>query len=183
MAYWFQLKSFFDGQNTRFPILLLRNSALLISEKLARKQQKLGVSNAELFLKRHTLIDKKVQQLSMIDLDLGFLKSQLQTQFDYLDGLVHQTDPSFKGAVQAQKAKQFKGIDHLEKRLLKAQKRKLQEVVNRLNAFHMALFPGDALQERHDNIAPFLIDAGPQLLSDLLACFDPLSKDFTLGIY
>lgn len=183
LAYWFQLKAFFKDQNTRFPILLLRNSALLMSRKLAKKQEKLGISNTDLFLKRNTLINKKIRQISNIDLDLSFLKTQLQTQFDHLGTLIHHTDRSFKGAVEAQKVKQFKGIDHLEKRLLKAQKRKLQDHVVRLHAFHMEIFPDDGLQERHDNIVPFLLDTGPQLLSDLISGFDPLSKYFTIGVY
>ena len=44
--------------------------------------------------------------------------------FKYLEKIAKKTDSTFEGAVKAQKSKQFKGIDKLEKRLLKAQKRK-----------------------------------------------------------
>ena len=52
-----------------------------------------------------------------------------------MKGLVKQTDASYEGAVAAQQQKQFNGIDHLEKRLLRAQKRKLKDQVERLENY------------------------------------------------
>ena len=40
LAYWLELKSFFDGQKVPFPLLIIRNSALVISEKNIRKISK-----------------------------------------------------------------------------------------------------------------------------------------------
>ena len=37
LAYWLQLKSFFDSQKVPFPLLIIRNSALVIGEKNSRK--------------------------------------------------------------------------------------------------------------------------------------------------
>ena len=50
LAYWFQLKSNFDVQNVTFPILLLRNSVVLITEKQIDKLNNLKVSVSDLFL-------------------------------------------------------------------------------------------------------------------------------------
>ena len=76
-----------------------------------------------MFLKRNDLINKKVRQISNIDLDLSHLKKNSENQFEKLEALIKETDVSFEGTVKAQKSKQFKGIDHLEKRLLKAQRK------------------------------------------------------------
>ena len=59
-------------------------------------------------------------------------KKTLNEQFKQLESLVLKTDSSFKGAVKAQKSKQLKGIERLELRLLKAQKIKLKDHVQRL---------------------------------------------------
>src|SRR5690606_19308542 len=40
IAYWLQLKSNFESQNVPFPILLLRNSALIITKKQQEKLDK-----------------------------------------------------------------------------------------------------------------------------------------------
>ena len=43
LAYWFELKSYFDSVGVVFPILLLRNSVLLTTEKQATKADKSGI--------------------------------------------------------------------------------------------------------------------------------------------
>ena len=105
----------------------------------------MDLTKEELFLKRNALINKKIRQISNIDLDLQFLKEKLEEQFDYLATLVEKTDPSFEGTVKAQKQKQFNGIDALEKRLLNAQKKKLVDHVQRLTLLHEAVFPNNSL--------------------------------------
>jgi len=183
LAYWFQLKSFFESEQTPFPILLLRNSALLMASKSAQKVARLQLSSEDLFLSRNELINKKIRQISNIDLDLSFLKKQLQSQFDHLEALVATTDASFEGAVQAQKAKQFKGIEALEKRLLSAQKRKLADHVKRMATLHESLFPNDGLQERQANFTSFFVDYGPELVADLMEILDPFALEFSLIKY
>ena len=47
----------------------------------------------------------------------------MKKQFEHLLNIANQTDKSFIGAVKAQEVKQLKGLDNLEKRFLKAEKR------------------------------------------------------------
>ena len=183
LAYWFQLKTTFEDFKIPFPILLLRNSVLVYSKKTGKKIEKLNLSPPDLFLKRNSLLNKKIRQISNIDLDLTNLKDQLKKQFDYLIDLVDQTDVSFKGAVEAQQAKQFKGIDTLEKRLLKAQKRVLKDEVERLVLLHEQLFPNDRLQERTLNFTSFYLEMGPVFISKLIEALDPMNPDFILLEY
>jgi len=183
LAYWFQLKSNFERFNIPFPVLLLRNSALIYSKKQAKKIKNLEMEYSELFLKRNALINKKIRQISNIDLDLGFLKAELQKQFDYLDGLVKQTDKSFKGAVAAQEVKQLNGLKHLEKRLLKAQKRVLSDQVSRMVNLHEQLFPNDTLQERSLNFMTLYLDMGSSFFPLLYEALDPMNPNFVLIEY
>ena len=183
LAYWLQLSHFFETHNIPFPILVLRNSALLLSKKTAQKLNRLDISTKDCFLHRVNLINKKIRQISNIDLDLGFLKKQLENQFDYLKGLVDQTDPSFEGALNAQLAKQNKGIEALEKRLLQAQKRKLKDQVQRMADLHKEIFPNDALQERQLNIVEFYLDYGGEFINALMKVLDPFSNEFSVIKY
>ena len=50
LAYWFELKSYFETVKVPYPVLLLRNSVLLCSVKQHTKLEKLNLSTAELFL-------------------------------------------------------------------------------------------------------------------------------------
>lgn len=127
IAYWLELKSFFEASQVPFPILLLRNSALLIPQKVKEKLNRMEITNKQLFLKRDAFINRKVREISNIDIDFSPQRKALQEQFEYLYSLAEQTDLSFMSAVKAQEVKQLKGLNALEKRLLKAQKRKLAD--------------------------------------------------------
>jgi bacillithiol synthase len=179
IAYWLELKSYFKKERVPFPLLLLRNSAVLATQKTERKIKQLDLEKEELFLKRTALINKKIRQISNIDLDLQFLKEKLEEQFEYIESLIESTDPSFKGTVKAQKQKQFNGIDTLEKRLLNAQKKKLVDHVQRLTLLHEMLFPNNSLQERQSNFFEFYLSHGEDLLPLLFEQLDPLKLEFS----
>jgi len=183
LAYWFQLKQYFDSVNTPFPILLLRNSVLLASEKQVLKGVKLDVSLQELFLKQEQLITKKVKALSEIEIDFSKQKNHLQQQFSYLKDLAKKTDISFIGAVNAQEKKQLNGLENLEKRLLKAQKRKLSDIVERIVLLQTELFPNQSLEERTRNFSEIYLELGSDFIPILMNAIEPLQLEFSIIEY
>jgi bacillithiol synthase len=178
LIYWLQLKSNFEAQGVTFPMLLLRNSALVKTEKQADKLSKLNISDKDLFLDRNSFINKKVRQISNIDIDLSQQINHLEQQFKDLHQLAEQTDKSFLGAVKAQEIKQIKGLKHLEKRLLKAQKRKLKDQIERCTDLQEQLFPGQSLQERNTNFSEFYLEYGDILIPELMKSLAPLKGEF-----
>ncbi|MFV0540797.1 MAG: bacillithiol biosynthesis cysteine-adding enzyme BshC [Aestuariibaculum sp.] len=180
IAYWLQLKSFFNAVNIPFPALLVRNSALLQSLKQKEKLEKLHISTEDIFLKRHSFINKKVREISNIDIDFSIQKEYLETQFKALYILAKQTDKSFVGAVKAQEKKQLKGLEYLEKRLLKAQKQKLKDEVLRITELQNELFPNQGLQERNTNFSEFYLEYGDILTTTLIENLNPLQQDFVV---
>ncbi|WP_460219756.1 bacillithiol biosynthesis cysteine-adding enzyme BshC [Psychroserpens sp. MEBiC05023] len=178
LAYWLQLKSNFEAQNVVFPMLLLRNSVLLITDKQKEKLEKLEVSVKDLFLNQVDLETKVAKQISEVDIDFSSQKAHLKHQFEGLHKLAEQTDKSFKGAVAAQERKQIKGLEHLEKRLLKAQKRKLNDHIERVTEIQDALFPGQSLQERNMNFSEFYLEYGSALIPKLIEELEPLKGEF-----
>ena len=180
LAYWFQLKAYFESVEVPFPILLLRNSVLLLPSKLSKKLENLDVSVEELFLKQHELQTKHTKRISEIDIDFSKQRKHLQKQFKDLYTLAEQTDASFLGAVGAQEKKQLNGLDHLEKRLLKAQKRRLADELERLTKIQDTLFPNQSLQERTMNFSEFYMEYGDRLFSEIKNNLDPLIHKFTV---
>ncbi|WP_298497931.1 bacillithiol biosynthesis cysteine-adding enzyme BshC [uncultured Algibacter sp.] len=178
LAYWMQLKDYFDEVEIPFPILLLRNSVLIQTKKQEEKLSKLNISIQDLFLKKDSLINKKVREISNIDIDFSVQKKHLKTQFDNLYKLAEQTDKSFLGAVKAQETKQLKGLDKLEKRLLKAQKKKLSNEVARMAELQNELFPNGSLQERNTNFSEFYLEYGELLIPNLIKNLEPLNSQF-----
>lgn len=182
IAYWLELHTFFNAVNVSFPILLVRNSVVLATEKQIKKANALHLSWADLFSQQNDLVTKKTKVLSEIDLDLSDVKEQLKKQFEALYSIAKRTDDSFLGALKAQETKQIKGIEHLEKRLLKAQKRKLADVLNRITQLQNELFPNQSLQERQTNFSEFYLENGELLIPALIKKLKPLEQRFEVLI-
>ena len=96
-----------------------------------------------------------------------------------MDGIVKITDSSFLGAVNAQKKKQFNGIDKLEKRLLKAQKRKMSSIENDLIHIYEEINPDNIFQERKINFIDFYLHYGNTFLKIYLVTLIYLKKVFS----
>ena len=180
IAYWLELKAAFEAMNVPFPILLVRNSALIITEKQAEKLERMNISKSDIFLKQNSLINKKIREISNIDIDFSPQKKLLEEQFKDLYVLTEKTDKSFLGAVKAQEVKQKKGLDALEKRLLQAQKRKLKDHVVRMTELQNEIFPNQSLQERQLNFSEFYLAYGEDLVPMLFEALNPLDLSFTV---
>ena len=183
LAYWLEFKSTFDAMKVSFPILLLRNSALLISEKEYKKIHNLGLKPKDLFLNQNALINKRIREISNIDIDFSNQREHLKQQFEALYKLAEATDKSFYGAVKAQEVKQLNGLDRLEKRLLKAQKIKLKDQVIRMTALQNQLFPNKSLQERSLNFSELYMEMGDKLIPFLINALNPLHQEFLVLKY
>ena len=180
LAYWLELRSAFEAMDVTFPILLPRNSALVLTDKQQKKLDKMDISVADLFLSRNHFINKKIREISNINIDFSPQKDTLKEQFKGMYEIASQTDASFLGAVKAQEVKQLKGLDALENRLLKAQKRKLKDHVERMTSLQNELFPGQSLQERHLNFSELFLEYGEDLIPLLMKDLDPLKIDFAI---
>lgn len=180
IAYWLELKSFFDAVKITFPMLLVRNSVLLTTEKQVKKADQLNLSWKDLFTKQENLVNTITHKISTFPIDLTPQKDILKTQFQYLYELADQTDKSFSGAVKAQEIKQTKGLENLEKRLLKAQKRKLHNQLQRVIDLQCELFPNNSLQERQTNFSEFYLEKGGELVPLLVENLKPLEMNFNI---
>jgi bacillithiol biosynthesis cysteine-adding enzyme BshC len=182
IAYWLELKSYFTTSKITFPILLLRNSALLATEKQAEKADKLNLTWRDLFLNQLELKSRVVKKESDFNLDFSEQKMFLEAQFAKLKEIAQKTDASFIGAVKAQEKKQLKGLNNLEKRLIKAEKKKYAEKLNKIIDLQNELFPHEGLQERKLNFSEFYLISGNRLIEGLMQELKPLALDFTINI-
>lgn len=180
LAYWLQLKSTFNTFKIPFPMLQMRNSALLLSEKTYNKLKKLDLTIADLFQPTLDLKNQQVKKISKIDIDFTPQREHLSQQFKGLYELAKKTDKSFLNAVSAQEKKQLNGLDKLEKRLLKAQRRKLADEIERSVQLQQKLFPHKNLQERVVNFSELYLAYGEKFFSFLYEEFEPLNFNFSV---
>lgn len=180
LAYWFQLKSMFKAQAVPFPLLLLRNSVLLCETKWRNRLQDLQLEPRALFKDLEDLKRDYLKARFPEDADLKAFDQKLDQMFEDLEEIAQLTDKSMLGAVNAQRQKQLNGIANLRKKLIRAEKRRSQETMEKLERAYYALFPKGGLQERHDNISPYYAQYGSALIDIFLEKLDPLDFRFTL---
>ena len=180
LAYWLELKDYFNEVNIPFPILLLRNSVQVISSKQQRKLDNLNISTEDLFLNLNDLLKQKINKNSDIEFNFLDAKTILEQQFYMLRRVANETDESFVGAVNAQEKKQLNGLDNLEKRLLRAEKRKQKDLVDRITALKLQLFPNESLEERQRNFSEYYLEYGNDFIESLKSTLKPLELKFTI---
>jgi len=112
-------------------------------------------------------------------IDFTQQKNHIKQQFKALYSVAKQTDASFLGAVSAQEQKQINGLMNLEKRLLKAEKRKHKTQIDKALALQSMLFPEGNLQERRINFSTFYAHYGQSFIETLKLELDPFQQGFT----
>ncbi|MCH4830483.1 MULTISPECIES: bacillithiol biosynthesis cysteine-adding enzyme BshC [Flavobacterium] len=183
IAYWIELKKMFEAFKITFPILLLRNSVVIASEKQCKKADKLKLTWFDLFLKQAELVNYKTRQFSEFKIDFSKEKEHLRKQFENLLDIANRTDKTFIKAVKAQEVKQIKGLENLEKRLLKAEKKNQNDKLMRIVDLQNILFPNKSLQERQLNFSMFYIEYGENFIATLLEKLNPLSNEFNTIVF
>ena len=180
IGYWLQLQSTFEAYKITFPILLVRNSVLLAAKKQIIKADKLNLSWEDLFRNQLELFTQKTREFSNFNIDFSEQKEHLKQQFEKLLLIANQTDKSFIGAVKAQQTKQIKGLENLEKRLLKAEKKMHADELERIIQLQNELFPNQGLQERRNNFAEYYNEYGQEFIDNLFTQLNPLEPSFTI---
>lgn len=177
IAYWLELKSNFAVQKVTFPMLILRNSFVVTTEKQIEKIDKLQLTWSDLFLSQQELSNQKAKEISHFTIDFTVQKEILRKQFSELLKIAEQTDKSFIGAVKAQEAKQLKGLEKLEKRLLKAEKRVHSDTINRILEIQNQLFTNNSLQERKSNFSEYF---SKDFINKVVLLSNPLKSEFKI---
>ncbi len=166
-AYWLQYKDLFEHYRVPFPMLVLRNSFLIVDNKAQEKIAKLGFSMEDLFLPEEELMNRLVARESGKEIKLNGSLEELTRLYESIKKQAVSTDPTLEKHVEALKTRTVYRISELEKKMLRAEKRKFSDQRRQLHAVKEQLFPGNGLQERHDNLAYYYARWGRDFIDAL----------------
>ena len=155
LAYWLELKKVFEAVQVPYPVMVLRNSFMVITKELAALINKLGFSNADLFAPETSLLNQLVKRDSATQLSLVEEKAALASLYEKMKLATTKIDTTLTGHTDALKTAALKKIAALEKKMLRAEKRKFEAQQRQLHKIKVQLFPHNGLQERIENIMPF----------------------------
>lgn len=171
LSYALQLKAAFDAVSVPFPLFILRHSLFWVTPKNRSKMKALGTQMIDFTTSKDATINGVIRRISDIDIDLSPQRAVITEQFRQLKDLALSTDKSFIGAVLAQEKKQLKGLDILEKRLLKAQRRKLADQVQRISEIYDHFYPMGVAHERFENFSALYAQMGNAFFEHILSAF------------
>lgn len=180
IAYWLELKGLFAYYKVPFPVLVVRNSFLLIEKKWKDRLDKLQFQLTDLFKEENLLMDELVKRSSSEQLSLSNELNQLQAVYQQIKKLAAKTDPTLAAHTEYLETKALHRLQQLEKKMLKAEKRKFEASRQQIHAVKQALFPQNNLQERVDNFIPYYAKWGKTFIQELLAASLSLEQEFTI---
>jgi len=155
LAYWLQLKDVFRNYSVPFPVLVLRNSFLIVDKKNQKLLKKLNLIAVDLFKGKEILLNDIVNAESHSVLNLDKQKIAFEKIYEEVKAISKDIDPTLETHTSALETKHLKRIDLLEKKMLRAEKRKFSDQKNQLDKIFSALFPEGGLQERTENFMLF----------------------------
>ena len=178
IAYWMQLKTAFNQENIPFPILVLRNSVMLIPAKQWQKFESFDFKIEDIFLEETQLHKKYVQKQSSAVSSLQNEKATFNKIFNTISEKT--ADKGLLPTIKAEQQKQLKSLQKLEKKLLHSEKKKHENALNQISKIKKQLFPNNGLQERFDNFTSFYLNHGGNFIEILQAELNPLAPNFVI---
>ncbi len=182
IAYWLELQSLFAHYRVPYPMLVLRNSFLLVDSVSAKWMQKLGLCLKDLFGNVEELVNRYVLQHTNAALVLKKEYDIIEQLYDALEEKARSIDVTLVATIAAERTRAMKSIGKLEHKFLRAEKKKFAWQTDEIRQLRDKLFPAGSLQERKENFMPWYIHEGPALFDRILKNMRPLSNEL-LFIY
>lgn len=180
LAYWLQLKKMFENSKVPFPVLIVRNSFLIVDEKYRQLLEKLNLTAVDLFKGQTALFTEMVSEESKNALNLENEKTQVRKVYATIKNLVKVIDKTLEQHADALETKHVKALSVLEKKMLQGEKRKFTVQKNQLTKIFTALFPNEGLQERTDNFMLFYSKWGSDFFKMLYESSLTLEQEFCI---
>jgi bacillithiol biosynthesis cysteine-adding enzyme BshC len=179
-AYWLQLKDLFNHYKVPFPMLVLRNSFLIVEKKWQERILKLGFTIEDFFLSSEELLNRTVLNESKNEVKLNGSLSELEQMYENFKRQASAVDSSLEKHVEALKLRTVHRLQELEKKMLRAEKRKFADQQRQINTIKEHLFPENGLQERYDNFSSYYAKWGREFIHLLYQQSLNLEQEFVI---
>ena len=178
LAYWLELKNIFQAAVVHYPVLVLRNSFMMIEAKTMSEIQKLSLHPEDFFMSVIDISNKYISNTSSHQLRLKEEKTKMTALYDDILKIVGNTDSTLSDHASALKTKAIKLLEELEKKQMRAERRKHTEAIHKIEKIKNTLFPRGVLQERVDNMMAFYATHGETFIDNIYLNSKPIEQQF-----
>lgn len=182
LVYWLQLKNVFQHFKTPFPVLMPRNFAVVMDQPTAKKFEKTNLEVKDLFVEKNQLFNQWVAKNTHHKLGLNNELESLTAILNSIKERATQIDSTLNQFVEAETKRATNGLEKIEKKMLRAEKRFHSDKLRQLEAVKDTLFPNGSLQERTDNFLNFYQE-DPAFIQKILTALDPFDFRFNVVTY
>ena len=182
LAYWLELKQIFTEVKVPFPVLLLRNSFVFVNKTQAEKWLATGFPIHALFKTPENLIQQLAKENAGETLYLTEEIERITQLYQQIYNQATGVDKSLSDHVNALKNTAIEKLQALEKKMLRAEKRKYSESEYRIQQIRSNIFPNNQLQERVENMALWYANWGKQWVEVIYQHSQALATDFRIII-
>ncbi len=179
IAYWLELKKVFEAVDVPYPMLVLRNSFLLIDDSSSELINKLKLSTLNLFLPQQSLIDTTVKNETALQLSLKTEIKELDTLYQKIKTISTAIDVTLSKHTDALHKNATNKLIALQKKMLRAEKKKFEAQIRQIQKLKNQLFPNNNLQERVENFLPYYAKWGGNILDELYTSSLALEQKFS----
>jgi bacillithiol biosynthesis cysteine-adding enzyme BshC len=180
LAYWMELKDVFKEANVHYPLLQLRNSFLFINAKMAKQWNELGFELTDLFKTTLDLEVAFVKANAQHNLSLEASIEAMKTLYSQIHKQAIEVDTTLGDHTMNLSVQSIKKLAELEKKILKAEKKKQTVAIERIQHIKKHLFPENSLQERVDNFAEWVGEYGWDWVEVVLQNSNSMDHAFTI---
>ncbi|HAD11659.1 MAG TPA: bacillithiol biosynthesis cysteine-adding enzyme BshC [Saprospirales bacterium] len=180
LAYWLERKSLFQYFQIPMPMLVRRHSILWLDRDVLKKLHKAGFTASEFFADTDTLIRNFVEKHASAEVSLEPQIQTLRSMYQQLAEKAKAIDPTLEGSLMAESVKAISGLEQWQSRLVRAEKQKHETALQQIRSLKEKLFPAGGLQERHDNIWPYLLKYGDEFIGLILQYLEPFDPGFVI---
>lgn len=180
LAYWLELKGIFNYYKVPYPMLVLRNSFLVINKKQGERLAGLGLGIHDVFKNKLQLQSEWVRSHADNNVLVDDSLLAVGALFDKLSEQAGSVDSTLKGHIYALRKQSEKKIVEVGKKLLRAEKRNHADAMRQIETLKRQLFPHNNLQERIDNILSYYAAWGPSFIDALYRHSYTLEQAFVI---
>lgn len=181
IAYWLERKSQFAAAGVHFPMLIRRNSLMLIDAGTSAQMQKADITWEDLLSNFDTIVKSYLKRHSQAELSFEDEQQLIKTAYENLAAKAEKIDPTLAKAILAEETKQTKQFEQLGSRLMRAEKQLQDTNLKRIQKLKEKLFPENGLQERHENFLSFYAQYGPEWIEAMITICDPFNENFIVA--
>ena len=178
VAYWMELKSTFDNYKTFFPVVLLRQSVQWLTVQHHKLRLELGFSINDLFKTDNALIRLYIRNNSNTNWQTDEEQKAITAIMQQLQSKAASLDATLNASAAAAITKIQHQVEALEKKMLRAEKRRMHTQLERITRLKNSAFPNGGLQERYENFISYYTEMGEQYFDVLYNHIKPLQNEF-----